>query len=649
MRNKNFLYLALFKTIYLHMAQFSGDDELIGLAAQIQSAPGTYALLLGAGISIAAGIKTGWQILEDLCRKLAVGHGDAPSNPTGWYATKYGTDANYSTVLEQLAQTPAGRNALVRSYIDPTPDELDNGLKAPTKAHRAIARMVRKGLIRVILTLNFDDLLERALRDEGVTPVVITRAEDIAAKPPYVHNTCTLFKLHGHYTDFTTLNTGSELEAYAASTSNLLKRVLEDFGLITCGWSGQWDTALIEAVKDSHSPYQVYFTNPGAPGEKAQSMIAARNGIQIKIKSADSVFEELEDISEAIEMLKAQSPQTLDLAIALTKRYLSEPKFRLMHRDMILAETNRVLEIISDQSRFTVDGEGITTEFLTQRWRDLVALTLPLTGMLSITTAFGENTHQEVVRDCIERLGKCLELWEGRGTPLLTASLALPLVLSVYAAGIAAILTENGTGLDRTISAPRFANGKSIIYDLHHDLPFANSPSSKPQSPEFRWDISNAGLEVGDRTLPNESVLLRFIHPTLATLGFSERRMLEASETFSYQRQILAFRECSRILANQKMSSNEAVAPRDRAKSSLAVKPSSTLLLDRAEFQRLRKSIGAIGHHRDNHWLVKALWDGTHSCLVQAYRDWMSHIKSEYTDSNFEGLPDWSQIGQLFE
>jgi hypothetical protein len=202
--------------------------------------------------------------------------------------------------------------------------------------------------------------------------------------------------------------------------------------------------------------------------------------------------------------------------------------------------------------------------------------------------------------------------------------------------------------LDRVIAAPRFPDGKSIIYDLHHDLPFVWN-SENPALPQSQWTVGTASSVLGDGNRANEIVLYDFIYPALAALGYSERRMLDALAAFSYQRQILAFRECSRILANQKMSSNEAVTSRDRAKSSLAVKPSSTLLLDRADFPRLRKSIGVIGRHRDNHWLVKALWDGTHSCLVQAYRDWTSHVKSEHAHSNLEGLPDWSKISQVFE
>lgn len=36
------------------------------------TSPGTYALLLGSGVSRAAGIPTGWEVTLDLVRKAAV-------------------------------------------------------------------------------------------------------------------------------------------------------------------------------------------------------------------------------------------------------------------------------------------------------------------------------------------------------------------------------------------------------------------------------------------------------------------------------------------------------------------------------------------------------------------------------------------------
>ena len=41
------------------------------LAIALHNSPGVYALLLGSGLSSAAGIPTGWQVILDLIRQLA--------------------------------------------------------------------------------------------------------------------------------------------------------------------------------------------------------------------------------------------------------------------------------------------------------------------------------------------------------------------------------------------------------------------------------------------------------------------------------------------------------------------------------------------------------------------------------------------------
>ena len=57
-------------------------DSLVTLTFSVQSNKGVYALLLGSGISSAAGIPTGWEVVLDLIRKLAAVHGeDASSGP----------------------------------------------------------------------------------------------------------------------------------------------------------------------------------------------------------------------------------------------------------------------------------------------------------------------------------------------------------------------------------------------------------------------------------------------------------------------------------------------------------------------------------------------------------------------------------------
>ena len=47
--------------------------------------------------------------------------------------------------------------------------------------------MAKEGYIRVILTTNFDRLLEQAFEAEGVTPQVISHESAIAQATPLVH------------------------------------------------------------------------------------------------------------------------------------------------------------------------------------------------------------------------------------------------------------------------------------------------------------------------------------------------------------------------------------------------------------------------------------------------------------------------------
>ena len=55
-----------------------GVDPRVAAAAAIQAGRGVYVLLAGSGLSTAAGIKTGWQVVQDLIRRVAVAEGVDP-------------------------------------------------------------------------------------------------------------------------------------------------------------------------------------------------------------------------------------------------------------------------------------------------------------------------------------------------------------------------------------------------------------------------------------------------------------------------------------------------------------------------------------------------------------------------------------------
>src|SRR5439155_12342944 len=121
-----------------------------------------------------------------------------------------------------------------------TEDERAQDLKMPTPAHRAIAELAKDGYLRLIITTNFDRLLEKAMEEIGLTPTVITTADQIAGAIPLPHAGITIIKLHGDYLDTRIKNTAKELARYNPKLSALLDRILDEYGLIICGWSAGW-------------------------------------------------------------------------------------------------------------------------------------------------------------------------------------------------------------------------------------------------------------------------------------------------------------------------------------------------------------------------------------------------------------------------
>ena len=78
------------------------------------------------------------------------------------------------------------------------PRRREEGLIA---AHRTIVRLCLKGYVRVIVTTNFDRLLERALEIEGITPIVIDMPDAAECTSPMLHSGCTVVKVNDDYLD----------------------------------------------------------------------------------------------------------------------------------------------------------------------------------------------------------------------------------------------------------------------------------------------------------------------------------------------------------------------------------------------------------------------------------------------------------------
>lgn len=324
-------------------------DPILSLSFSMHSNKGVYALLLGSGVSRAASIPTGWEVTLDLIKKLAhVKNENCEPDPVKWYEETFSEEADYSKVLNLLAKTPSERSQLLKGYFEPTEEERQQKLKTPTEAHRAVASLVVNGLVKIIVTTNFDRLMEKALEDVGIVPIVISTIDTVLGAPPIVHTPCTIIKVHGDYLDTRIKNTPEELSTYDEHLNTLLDRVFDEFGLIICGWSGEWDTALREAILRCKSRrFSTYWTAKDPLSTKAKELADFRKAEIININSADSFFVELSEKLTAINDFERPHPLSVQSATATVKKYLEEEKYKIRLRDLVTQETEKLFENIS--------------------------------------------------------------------------------------------------------------------------------------------------------------------------------------------------------------------------------------------------------------------------------------------------------------
>ena len=270
-------------------------DPTVRLALALSSSRGAYAALLGSGLSAAAGIPTGRQIVADLIAKVAALEGtELGDDPFAWYRGRFGEEPDYSTLLDELATSPTQRSELLRGYFEPTDEQRRQGLRVPGASHHALAQLAARGYITVFLTTNFDRLLEHALERAGVEPTTLGTPDSLEGTGALARNRCTVIKVNGDYLDTRIKNTPAELDSYHPAVERLLDRVLDEYGLIVCGWSADWDTALRRAFErvTTHR-YATFWAARRPPTGEAARLFTLRRAELVTIKDADTLFTDL--------------------------------------------------------------------------------------------------------------------------------------------------------------------------------------------------------------------------------------------------------------------------------------------------------------------------------------------------------------------
>lgn len=319
-------------------------DAHIGLALGMTARPGVTAVLSGAGLSVGAGVPAAWEVQQELLGRAAVAAGETPEDVFAWWRERTGKDASYDDVLFATGSTRLARKDLLRPFFEPTDGERATGIKVPSDGHRALAKLMRDGLIRIIVTLNFDLLIETALRDLGVEPTVVSTPDDVRGMEPLHAQTNLVWHLHGDYTNPEMLNTPDELRAYDPTVDARLDELFDQYGLLIVGWSATWDPALRAALaRCSSRRYPTTWLGRGALSDEASRLVTQRDATVVA-DTADEWLARLEEACRAVRE-RTRDPLTTVASVGALKREITVNPRSIAAHDRLQKEIERVTRL----------------------------------------------------------------------------------------------------------------------------------------------------------------------------------------------------------------------------------------------------------------------------------------------------------------
>lgn len=513
----------------------------LALALSFFGNKGAYALLLGSGVSKDSQILTGWEIglrfIQDVCRLVGE---DPGGDPGAWFEERYGKPPTYSNVLEAFDPSQGGRSGLLRSHFEPTQEQREAGVKVPSVGHHAIAALAAEGYVRVVLTTNFDSLLEQALDGLSVPHQVIASPDDADGARPFILEPCTVIKVNGDYRDTRIKNTDDELAAYDRGMETVIRRVLGDFGLIVCGWSADSDVALARLIQTTPSRlFPTYWTHRSAPRGMAADLIAARGAQPIRIDSASAFFRQLREDVASLGASVAQPSLDAAAVYEAVKRYVAEDRHRIQLEDLVRRTTKETLAALPDHQ---YQGGGSTGPTATpERLRVYEAVTERLRAAVVAGCRWGSPEHRHLWSTVITQLAALPgeeNVYRSRPDRRL-----YPAALTMHAGGIAAVA---GSRYDHL--AELLLRGKARVTGGDRQTGPALL-GLKLTDVLHEAEIAQLG-DTANRVYAFQSYLRETLRPSFASLVVRERDFDEWFDRFEYLA-MLAYARLNRELSGK--------------------------------------------------------------------------------------------------
>ncbi len=255
----------------------------------------SFVLMLGAGASLSSGVKPTATIMEEL---------------VSTYATQTASADTIEDRFDELWRTgsEANRGLWLKPYLN----------RPPSSGYHRLAELIQRGFFDVVITFNFDRLLERALDDAGFTDykTIIRGETDVQSIAKLVQSReprVKILKMHGSLqsSDYF-LFSKEEMLNYPPD----LEKVISDLtsrDIVICGYAFN-DECLRRAFDPSKGGGDIYYVNPSGAVENVKGLLSRRRSLERVIGGDLGKFDDF------VETLHRQLTTPVEASTARTRQ-----------------------------------------------------------------------------------------------------------------------------------------------------------------------------------------------------------------------------------------------------------------------------------------------------------------------------------------
>ncbi len=330
-------------------------NAIVKLAANALPEEKKYILFAGAGVSKDAGIPTAWELMLKTAGLLYADEGtDTNVNLEEWFINSNYAKMKYAELIGEIYPTPAEQQNFLKEYLEE--NEIGD-------AHRSIAELARLGIIRCIITTNFDHYIENALIEKGLEPQVISTKEDLINSEPLIHcKAVRIYKPNGTLGKGALRNTPKDLEKLPKEWEDELVKIMSEHGLIVIGYSGSDPNIQRVFERTTFTHYPIFWADPNSPDVEMEEILKLKNYNYILCQGAHQFISEHLRILDTLKSLTPNiesGPSIIELKNAFISNNMHKAH---LYIDFLENKFKELEKTLPDFKRFTEYDDAIVEQ-----------------------------------------------------------------------------------------------------------------------------------------------------------------------------------------------------------------------------------------------------------------------------------------------